>query len=82
MAVGPLETASSGLGTQTLVCSREFAFIYLCHSPQASGGTGTWMHLPCYLQQSLKPMQTPAEGLDAKGELVSLAHPSPLSGPI
>lgn len=23
-----------------------------------------------------------AEGLDAKGELVSLAHPSPLSGPI
>lgn len=34
------------------------------------------------LATSSKACADPAEGLDAKGELVSLAHPSPLSGPI
>lgn len=42
---------------RTLVYPLEFALIYLCHSPQASGGTGTWRRLLCYLQT--KPVQTP-----------------------
>lgn len=64
--VGPLETESSRARCcvahlwpcdpdpclLSRVCSH-----YLCHSPQALGGAGTWMRLPCYLQA--KSVQTP-----------------------
>lgn len=55
-AVGPLEVLCASplaLCPQTPFYSLELAFFHLHHSPQVSGGTRTWTHLPCHIPKRL-----------------------------